>query len=680
MKDVLKKSMWCRNNLCAVLPYSFILYRRKFVIAKSEKLDIAVSADCRYNLYLDGKFIGRGPLRGDLEHYNYERYTFEIAAGEHVLSAEVINYTDRFYAPWAEVHYEHAFLCAGNCGEINLSTPGSWKSAIDHSRKLKQPTCKGNIPIGQMENFQPSLCNINWKNIDFCDNLWDDVEAIAAPTFHIGNDDDPSSRWKLVENKLPQLAQELIKNISIVKSENAEFSIYNNKFSIILKAAKGHLIIDLGKYYTHLPSFEFAENKEVKGTLRIAYAESLYNKDGKKSYRSPFADGVIGRNAYGDIVNFSGDLPQVIYRPMFWRSGRYIELEFDLDKDVKIENCRFEFISFPFEQNFNFNTIKDPFQRKIAEISWHTARCCAHEHYEDCPYYEQMQYIGDTRIQALISYTIANEGRLGKQAIEQFDQSRIASGLPMSRYPSNFRQIIPGFSLFWIMMIDDYFRYFNDSEIIRKHWQGINDVLNHFEAVRNSDGLIGYPGEWNFSDWVQGWVQGKSNRGTTETETLFNLLYAQSCRISANLAQVIGENAEVYLKRYEMTKKAVNANCFNSARGLYTDVPNREYFSQHTNAWAILSGVTDKAREDKIINAILFDDSLSQCSLYFSFYLLELMTKMNNMEGFNLILKKWEKFIDYGFTTFPECLELSCRSDCHAWSAGPLVFLSGRFK
>ena len=36
---------------------------------------------------------------------------------------------------------------------------------------------------------------------------------------------------------------------------------------------------------------------------------------------------------------------------------------------------------------------------QILDVGWRTARLCAHETYMDCPYYEQLQYSGDTRVQ-----------------------------------------------------------------------------------------------------------------------------------------------------------------------------------------------------------------------------------------------------------------------------------------
>jgi alpha-L-rhamnosidase len=59
----------------------------------------------------------------------------------------------------------------------------------------------------------------------------------------------------------------------------------------------------------------------------------------------------------------------------------------------------------------------------------------AHETYSDCPYWEQLQYLGDTRIQALISYVDFGDDRLARQALDAYDKSRIADGLTQSRYP-----------------------------------------------------------------------------------------------------------------------------------------------------------------------------------------------------------------------------------------------------
>ena len=87
---------WCR--VPGELP-EYSLFRRKFRLNAPAELRLFVSADSRYNLYLDGRFLGRGPVRGDLEHYHYEKYELELNPGDHLLAAEVLHWNDGFQAP-----------------------------------------------------------------------------------------------------------------------------------------------------------------------------------------------------------------------------------------------------------------------------------------------------------------------------------------------------------------------------------------------------------------------------------------------------------------------------------------------------------------------------------------------------------------------------------------------------
>ena len=77
------------------------------------------------------------------------------------------------------------------------------------------------------------------------------------------------------------------------------------------------------------------------------------------------------------------------------------------------------------------------------------------ETYMDCPYYEQLQYIGDTRIQAMISFYNSGDDRLVRNAINLMDHSRISEGITLSRHPSYSPQLIPTFSLWYIGMLHD---------------------------------------------------------------------------------------------------------------------------------------------------------------------------------------------------------------------------------
>lgn len=670
MKNLIEKSYWCRTSNTA----EYSLFRRKFTLSASAVMKLAVSADSRYNLYLDGEFYGRGPRRGDLEHYCFETYEKTLLPGEHVLAVEVINFSDRLQSAWGEIHYSHAFFAAGRCGDIILDTPGEWSCTVDHSRrqlKWSEAGCAGVTPVAQMEELSFDRRYSGWTNPEYDSSSWQKPECLTGAVLR-GVAFDPASRWKLVADELPQMSSEFIDTLSLLRSSADNLQVASGTLSGKTDAGQHTVLLDLGRYYTHLPRLRIASRG--KCCIRMAYAERLWDSRGEKS-RKPIADGFIGQHGYGDRIKLPETGGECEFQPFWFRSGRYVELEIDTEMPLEIRSLSFDFVAFPLKRKAELQ-FDDPVLKKIVDVAWHTARCCAHEHYEDCPYWEQMQYVGDTRIQALISYAGAGEGRLGRQAIRQFDQSRIASGLTMSRYPTNFRQMIPGFSLYWIMMINDYNHFFGDTEVIREHWRGIRDVLDYFEDRREANGLIGCAGEWNFSDWVREWPQGKSCRNTGRPETLLNMIYAETCRITAELAKKINKEPTEYLLRYEKSKSAVNTHCYDEERKLYTDVPGEKWFSQHTNCWAVLSDIAPQERVDELVESILYDDTLSQCTLYFAFYLLELMQKTDNRDGFRKILKKWEDILTAGFTTFPECPGEDSRSDCHAWSSGPFYFLA----
>ena len=90
----------------------------------------------------------------------------------------------------------------------------------------------------------------------------------------------------------------------------------------------------------------------------------------------------------------------------------------------------------------------------------------------DCPYYEQLQYAGDTRIQALVSLYTAGDARLMKNAIAHLNDSRTAEGATMSRAPTRQQQYIPPFSLWWIGMVHDYYMYVDDPAFVREMLPG----------------------------------------------------------------------------------------------------------------------------------------------------------------------------------------------------------------
>jgi len=85
---------------------------------------------------------------------------------------------------------------------------------------------------------------------------------------------------------------------------------------------------------------------------------------------------------------------------------------------------------------------------------------------------------------------------------------------------------------------------------------------------------------------------------------------------------------------------------------------------------AVLSGAVPATSGKKVIETVLRDKSLAQCSYYFRFYLFRAMKTAGLGDDYLKQLGPWRHMLDLGLTTWAETPEPT-RSDCHAWSAHP---------
>jgi hypothetical protein len=305
-------------------------------------------------------------------------------------------------------------------------------------------------------------------------------------------------------------------------------------------------------------------------------------------------------------------------------------------------------------------------------MNWNGARIGAFETYMDTPYWEQLQYIGDTRIQSLISLYVAGDDRLMRQAIEHFDLSRIPEGLTTSRYPSSLTQIIPPFSLIYVAMVHDYFMHRDDPAFVRARLAGIRGILDWYARHIDSTGMLAAMPYWNYVDWTPRWDRGVPPRADTGHSTTISLLYVYALDRAAELEQALGMPgpAAEYGARASAVRAAARERAWDSARRLFRDSPDTISYSQQTNVLAILADAVPRGMERAVMERVLSDTTLTSASYYFSFYLLEALRKAGLADRYVEQLAPWQKMLALGLTSAPENPEPT-RSDTHAWSAHP---------
>ena len=102
---------------------------------------VHVSADNRFLLHVNGKYVAEGPARGDLFHWRFETVDFApfFKEGKNILSAVVWNFGE--LAPVAQMSSRTGFLMQGDTeAEAIVNTGKDWqvreekgRSAIAHS-------------------------------------------------------------------------------------------------------------------------------------------------------------------------------------------------------------------------------------------------------------------------------------------------------------------------------------------------------------------------------------------------------------------------------------------------------------------------------------------------------------------------------------------------------------------
>src|SRR5262249_22272025 len=141
------------------------------------------------------------------------------------------------------------------------------------------------------------------------------------------------------------------------------------------------------------------------------------------------------------------------------------------------------------------------------------------------------------------SLYMTGDGRLARNAIQSIDDSRTAEGLTQSRAPTRLQQYIPPFSLWWIGMVHDYWRYQDDPDFVRRMLPGVRSVLSFFAVRQGEDGSLGRMPWWNFVDWTKQWKSGVPPSGPDGGSAPLDLQLALAWAYAADLEAAVGSPA-----------------------------------------------------------------------------------------------------------------------------------------
>lgn len=683
-RDVFTVGAKCRL-LKDYLPIETSWFKSIFSAQKGQKLTLRIFALSRYCLYVNGKMVHNGPQKGDKNASYVDRIEVGglLTDGENVISLKVTSYPpyEAYVYNRNETNigpYGITGTASGPClmvvseGEIELSTGyADWYVLNDESvtyeigamgfimggnERIDASKRSGHMMDRSLEGFSP-------------------VEVRWVQRFGVATSVPP---FALYERTLPEMRLEPEERfLRIMSATEADCQKIDLLHSPVVLAPNGRYAVDLdaGELRT---AYLFLKMKGGKGSrIEIRCCEGYSNICHEGAYPHP-VKGHRDDCEHFDFIGLSDwlypDGREWTFQSFWFRTFRFVRLVIETkDEALTLEPPMYRVTRYPLEVKAKIDPEQE-WVRKLWDISVRTLELCMHETHEDCPYYEQLQYIFDTRLQMLFTYALSGDTRMAERVIYDFHSSLLPEGLLLSRYPTTEVQVIPVFCLHWIGMLNDYYAQTGDDGLFRRYRTTVESILDWFGRKKGPSGLCEKLGYWEFFDWPEEWGPGYGQPNAVLKEgisTAENLVYALFLSIAAGMFDRIGrtQDAGFYREERALLLEQIQKLCWNPEKKLYREGPATEEYSQHAQFYAVLNDLVSGEEAVELMQRTIQDETLVKATFPLQFDLFRALEKAGLYEETEKLWPLWQSLLDEGLSTVPEVPGNQTRSDCHAWGA-----------
>ena len=677
-----------------------VRFRKRFA-ATAEPLRVALSADQRYVLTLDGREISRGPHPGFPQHWYYQSLAVDgLDPGEHVLEATVF-VAGRFGPSGILTLGQGGFILKAEGSYDRQLTTGTadWEGAVVTGTRFTGATGFGRREPGT---------EIDVTGTGYLDPAAASVWRPAVVTYPPVTDSEygrPRRPYPLFPTERRNAFVRSVTGAGRFKAgtETPEPDPTNHFYTADMSSSswigpfdalvrRGERLVvpprtqcrvlwDLEGYYCAYP--RLVTSGGTGATVRWGWQEALFDfdpVDPQKHDRRTFAGRRFIR-AMTDTFRCDGR-PRADFTTPWWRSGRWCEIEVKTSESpLTIERLAFDETRYPFEPAARF-ACDDESVADIVRIGERGLQCCLHEMMMDCPFYEQQMYPGDTRVQSLVLSSIGGPDidRMLRFAAVSFGYGLSENGLVPMASPGEGAQRSATFTMLWIALLGDRVRWQADNgKLLKAQLPAVRHALSSLANWENADSLLERLPGWSFVDWVEdGWDGYRGRPGPRlGVSSVVNLQYVQALKGAAEIERAFGERAfaDFWRTKAARTGAAVFSRFWDGSRGLVADDVAKTTFSEHAQALALLTDVLPADVRERCFQSLVEDSKLVRTSFYFSHYLFETYFRFGRADLFFRRLEPWREFARLDLKTPLEAGGVWARSDCHAWGSHPIYHL-----
>ena len=233
-----------------------------------------------------------------------------------------------------------------------------------------------------------------------------------------------------------------------------------------------------------------------------------------------------------------------------------------------------------------------------------------------------------------------------------------------------------------------------DLDFVKAIYPRMKTMMDFLMGQLDENGfIVGREGDWIFVDWTDMDKEGP----VCAEQILLATCYKTMILVEKLLAE---DNNFIVECDYEAKREALLANIekfyWDEEKGAYIDgfVSGKRHVTRHGNIFAVLFGLADKDRAERIAKNVILNDEVPQITTpYFKFYELEMMCSLGmKKEVLEQMRSYWGGMLKEGAVTFWEEYDPSKsgkdhyemygdpygKSLCHAWGASP-IYLLGRY-
>ncbi len=694
----LQQAVWIGSSHPFDLHEVYLCFRSPVITLSSvlpAAADLLISGDSRYKLWVNGRFVARGPERCYPFQQAIDRLDLLpfLQPGENRLAVQLYQpgYSHFSYLHRGAAGLIAAFVCDG---ETQLVTDTGWRVRRDPS--WSSQTERISIYGSGVELRDYHLTD-DWLESAYNDASWEQARVVALPGMSPWPGFQPRTMPLLNERNEPLLptasrrgpaSQDADPHAALrngwFAAEAAPVDCDDDGWIAATLAADeaGYWLCDLRRSHTcqGVMSVRGASGHE---TVRISYAEKI--RDGELVISDP---ATYCRVRMTDLFHLRpGDQAVATFA---LRGGRYLIFQLEGPCDPGLElRLSVRVSEYPLERSKPLPpdgriAFDDPILSDVATMCEATLAACLQDSFIDCGWRENSQWLGDALPQALILAAISDDVRPLRKAITMAAAGAYPDGILPSILPGEVHAYaVLDYNFVWVELLTLYLKLTGDRELVMQLWPTLARMLDRFDADVASDQLIrSQPGRRLFLDWAP--------LSRAEPNALYNLRYLHALQLSVTLARSLAGcdvEAMLWSSRVQLLQQAIVATFWQDERWL--DDPAGTTFSQHSAAFALLTDLTPSASVAAQLDALAArsldpddearPDQMVLASPFMHHYVFEALRKHGRDRAvLNIIRLRWGRWTEAGYPTTWENwnVDFPDGSQSHAFSAHPRYHLA----